>query len=349
MLAVKNVRRHVIQKMLASRLNAIKPSPTLAISTKAKQMAAAGLDVVDFSLGEPDFNTPNNIVNAAKDAIDSGKTKYTQVDGIVELKQEIAKKYSSLHYSISNVSVNCGAKHTIFNAMMATINPGDEVIIPAPYWVSYVDVVCLLGGVPVIVDTDIKDEFKMLSSKLQDAISDRTKWLFLNSPSNPTGSMYTKEELRSIANVLAGYERVYVLSDDIYEHIVYDGKEFCNILDIYPGLKDRVLIVNGVSKGYAMTGWRIGYGVGNEKLISAMRTVQSQCTSNPCSISQYAALEALRGGSGGNTSTKEMLLQFQKRRDYIMSRLDDINGIEYAVPEGAFYVHWTPIKESNRK
>lgn len=334
---------------LAQRLNDVQPSPTLAMSSLARSIKESGEIVFDLTIGEPDFATPDNINNAAKVAIDQSKTRYTQVDGTSALKKAIAHLSSrtiGIDFSIHNVSVNCGAKHLIFNAMAATINEGDEVIIPSPYWVSYVDIVKLLGGKPIVIESSLENNFKITSDQLDKAITKKNKWFFINSPSNPSGAMYTKEELYDFSSVLMKNPNVHVLSDDIYEHIVYDDKKFFNVLHIEPQLKDRVLIVNGVSKCYAMTGWRIGYGVGNEQLIKAMSIIQSQSTSNPCSISQEAALEAI---TGTQVSINDMCKIFEKRRDFVLKDLANIPNISFNKPDGAFYIFFSIDKLIGKK
>src|SRR6202049_103913 len=283
---------------LADPLARVKPSATVAVTDMARALKAAGRDVIGLGAGEPDFDTPDNIKQAAIRAIESGKTKYTAIDGIPELKAAIARKFkgeNGLDYKPSQISVGTGGKQVLYNALAVTLNPGDEVIIPAPYWVSYPDMVLLAGGTPVAVDTRMEDGFKMKPQALERAISPKTKWVILNSPSNPTGSAYTRAELKALTDVLVKHPQVWVLTDDIYEHLVYDDFVFSTPAQIEPGLYDRTLTLNGVSKTYCMTGWRIGYGGGPEMLIRAMATYQSQSTSNPCSIAQWAALEALEG------------------------------------------------------
>ncbi|MEM6932887.1 MAG: pyridoxal phosphate-dependent aminotransferase [Pseudomonadota bacterium] len=324
---------------LAESLARVKPSPTIAVSNKARELKAAGKDVIGLGAGEPDFDTPQNIKDAAKHAIDEGKTKYTAPDGIPELKQAIADKFrreNGLDYSSSQVSVGTGGKQVLYNALIATLNPGDEVLIPAPYWVSYPDMVLLGGGEPVIIETSIETSFKMTPDALEAAITPKTKWLIFNSPSNPSGAGYGPDELRALTDVLMRHPHVWVMTDDMYEHIAYPPFEFCTPAQVEPGLMDRTLTVNGVSKAYAMTGWRIGYAAGPESLIAAMRKVQSQSTSNPSSISQWAAVEALNGPQDYIPENAKL---FQERRDLVVSMLNQAKGISCPMPEGAFYVY----------
>ena len=324
---------------LADSLARVKPSPTIAVSTKAMELKAAGNDVIALSAGEPDFDTPENIKAAAKAAIDAGKTKYTAPDGIPELKQAIATKFkreNGLDYKPSQVSVGTGGKQVLYNALIATLNPGDEVIIPAPYWVSYPDMVLLGGGTPVPVEATLENGFKLTPDQLDAAITPKTKWLIFNSPSNPSGAGYTRDELKGLTDVLMRHPHVWVMTDDMYEHISYPPFEFCTPAQVEPGLTDRTLTVNGVSKAYAMTGWRIGYAAGPENLIGAMRKVQSQSTSNPCSISQWAAVEAL---NGPQDYIGESRAAFQRRRDLVVSMLNQASGVQCPMPEGAFYVY----------
>ncbi|WP_281825224.1 pyridoxal phosphate-dependent aminotransferase [Jannaschia rubra] len=324
---------------LSDTLSRVKPSPTIAVTTKAKELKAAGRDVIGLGAGEPDFDTPDNIKQAGIRAIEEGQTKYTAVDGTPELKQAIAAKFArenGLDYAQSQITVGSGGKQVIYNAFMATLNPGDEVIIPAPYWVSYPDMVLLAGGEPVIVEAGIDTGFKLTADALEAAITPRTKWFLFNSPSNPTGAAYSAEELKALTDVLMRHPNVWVLSDDMYEHLVFDNFVFATPAQVEPGLKDRTLTMNGVSKAYAMTGWRIGYAGGPEQLIKAMGKVQSQSTSNPCSISQAAAVEALNG-------TQEFIRPnqalFKRRRDLVVAGLNACPGIDCPVPEGAFYVY----------
>jgi aspartate aminotransferase len=324
---------------LADSLARVKPSPTIAISTTAMELKAAGNDVIALSAGEPDFDTPDNIKAAAKAAIDAGKTKYTAPDGIPELKQAVAAKFkreNGLDYKPSQVSVGTGGKQVLYNALVATLNPGDEVIIPAPYWVSYPDMVLLGGGTPVAVEATLENNFKLTPEQLEAAITPKTKWLIFNSPSNPSGAGYTRDELKPLTDVLMRHSHVWVMTDDMYEHISYPPFEFCTLAQVEPGLYDRTLTVNGVSKAYAMTGWRIGYAAGPEKLIKAMGTLQSQSTSNPCSISQWAAVEALNGPQDYIETSRAAFL---RRRDLVVSMLNQASGVQCPTPEGAFYVY----------
>lgn len=322
---------------LAARVAKIKPSETLAITAKANALRAEGRDVIGFGAGEPDFDTPENIKAAAIRAIEAGFTKYTPVGGTDELKDAIIaklKRDNSLEYKRSQIVVSCGAKHTLYNLAQALFEPGDDVIIPAPYWVSYPDIVVLAGGTPVIVDTLEKDSFKMKPEQLQAAITERTKAVVINSPSNPTGAAYSPEELKALAAVLLDKE-IFVICDDIYEKIIYANFPFENIATAEPKIKDRTIVVNGVSKAYAMTGWRIGYAAGPEQLIAAIIKIQSQNTSNPASISQKAAVEALKGDQ---EVVGKMVAEFRQRRDAIVKLLNEIDGVKCLSPEGAFYV-----------
>ena len=324
---------------LSETLDRVKPSPTIAVTNKAAEMKAAGKDVIGLGAGEPDFDTPQHIKDAAVAAIAAGKTKYTGVDGIVELKEAICAKFkrdNDLEYTTAQVSVGTGGKQVLYNALMATINPGDEVIVPAPYWVSYPDMVLLAGGTPVPITCGIDTAFKMTPEALEAAITEKTKWLIFNSPSNPTGAGYSWDELKALTDVLMRHPHVWVMSDDMYEHLSYDDFVFCTPAQVEPGLKDRTLTTNGVSKAYAMTGWRIGYAAGPEHLIKAMRKVQSQSTSNPCSVSQYAAVEAL---NGSHDFIAENNATFKRRRDLVVSMLNEIDSITCPVPNGAFYVY----------
>ena len=325
--------------LLSDTLARVKPSPTVAMATKAMEMRATGRDIISLSAGEPDFDTPENIKVAAIAAITAGKTKYTAPDGMIELKQAICEKFqrdNGLVYRTSQVSVGTGGKQVLYNAIMATLNPGDEVLIPAPYWVSYPDMVYLAGGEPVIINTAVDTGFKLTPEALEAAITPKTKWFIFNSPSNPTGAGYHWDELRALTQVLMRHPHVWVLSDDIYEHLVFDDFKFCTPAEVEPGLFDRTLTVNGVSKGHAMTGWRIGYAAGPEQLIAAMRKIQGQSTSNPSSISQWAALEALNGPQDYIASNNML---FRGRRDLVVERLNAIDGITCPTPEGAFYVY----------
>ena len=324
---------------LSDTLARVKPSPTIAVTNKARELAAAGRDIIGLGAGEPDFDTPQNIKDAATRAIAAGRTKYTAVDGIPELKAAICAKFlreNHLTYTPAQVSVGTGGKQILYNALMATLNPGDEVIIPAPYWVSYPDMVMLAGGTPVPVVAGIETDFKLTPAQLEAAITPRTKWFIFNSPSNPTGAGYTRAELKALTDVLMRHPHVWVMSDDMYEHLVFDDFEFCSPAEVEPGLYDRTLTCNGVSKAFAMTGWRIGYAAGPVALIKAMGTIQSQSTSNPSSVSQYAALEAL---TGPQDFLAENRIVFQRRRDLVVSMLNAAKGITCPKPEGAFYVY----------
>lgn len=325
--------------MQSLSLKRVKPSPTIAMTTLAQELKAQGRDIISLSAGEPDFDTPEHIKRAAAAAIAAGKTKYTAPDGMPELKQAICKKFSrenALEYSPSQISVGTGGKQTLFNAFMATLNAEDEVVIPAPYWVSYPDMVLLAGGTPVVVATDVKDNYKLTAKALRAAITENTKWFIFNSPSNPTGAGYTAPELKALTDVLLDFPDVMVMSDDMYEHLTYDGFKFVSPAQVEPRLYARTLTCNGVSKAYAMTGWRIGYAAGPEALIAAMRKVQSQTTSNPCSISQWAALEALEGPQAFLQDNQTL---FKGRRDLVVAGLNAIEGITCPIPEGAFYVY----------
>ncbi|SLN52927.1 Aspartate aminotransferase [Roseovarius litorisediminis] len=324
---------------LSATLSRVKPSPTIAVSTKANEMKAAGEDVIGLGAGEPDFDTPDNIKAAGIRAIEEGKTKYTAPDGIPELKKAICAKFkreNGLEYVPAQVSVGTGGKQILYNALMATLNPGDEVVIPAPYWVSYPDMVLLAGGEPVIAEATLEDDFKLTPEKLEAAITSKTKWFIFNSPSNPTGAGYSRDELKALTDVLMRHPHVWVMTDDMYEHLAYDGFEFCTPAQVEPRLYDRTLTCNGVSKAYAMTGWRIGYAAGPEKLIAAMRKIQSQSTSNPCTISQWASVEALNGTQDFLARNNEM---FKRRRNLVVGMLSEIEGIICPTPEGAFYVY----------
>ncbi|MDO6798599.1 pyridoxal phosphate-dependent aminotransferase [Shimia thalassica] len=324
---------------LSATLSRVKPSPTIAVTTKAAELKAAGRDVIGLGAGEPDFDTPQNIKDAAVAAIAAGKTKYTAVDGIPELKAAICaklKRDNGLDYAPNQVSVGTGGKQILYNALMATLNPGDEVVIPAPYWVSYPDMVLLAGGEPVIAAASLETNFKLTPEQLEAAITPKTKWLIFNSPSNPTGAGYSREELKALTDVLMRHPHVWVMTDDMYEHLAYDDFEFCTPAEVEPALYERTLTCNGVSKAYAMTGWRIGYAAGPVEVISAMRKIQSQSTSNPCSVSQWAAIEALNGPQDFLAANNEV---FKRRRDLVVSMLSDIDGVTCPVPEGAFYVY----------
>ena len=320
-------------------LSRVKPSATLAADAKARELKAQGKDVIGLAAGEPDFDTPDNIKEAAIKAIRDGKTKYTNVDGIPELKEAIVAKFqreNGLTYKTSQVNVSPGGKPVIWNAMIATLNPGDEVIVPTPYWVSYWDIVLLAGGKPVAVASTAERGFKLQAADLEAAITPRTRWVLLNSPSNPSGAAYTRAELRALADVLLRHPNVWILTDDMYEHLVFGDFKFCTIAEVEPALYDRTLTMNGVSKAYAMTGWRIGYAAGPEPLIKAMAKVMSQTTSNPSSISQWAAVEAL---NGTQDFIKPNAKLFEGRRDLVVSMLNQANGIKCPTPEGAFYVY----------
>ena len=324
--------------LLSDNINRIKPSATMAVTGKARELKAAGNDIIGLGAGEPDFDTPENIKLAAIEAIKSGDTKYTAVDGTPALKQAIIDKFkreNNLSYTADQISVGTGGKQIIFNAFLATLNPGDEVIIPAPYWVSYPDIVDFAGGTSVIIECDESCRFKLSAEKLSAAINEKTKWFILNSPSNPTGSCYTEQELSELAEVLVKNPHVNIMSDDIYEHLVYDEFKFKTIAQLNSKLINQTLTINGVSKAYAMTGWRIGYAAGNKDLIKAMAKLQSQSTSNPSSISQAASVEALNGDQGFLKSRAEV---FKKRRDFVVNKLNNMNGISCSLPEGAFYV-----------
>ena len=323
--------------IISDSLKRIKPSPTIAVTTKARELKAAGKNVIGLGAGEPDFDTPDNIKEVAIKAIKEGDTKYTAVDGTPALKKAIAEKFkreNNLDYSIDQITVGAGGKHVIYNAMMATLNKGDEVIIPAPYWVSYPDVVLLAGAKPVIIECSEDQGFKLNPKNLENSITNKTKWLILNSPSNPTGASYSENEIKKLAEVLKKNSHVHILSDDIYEHISYEGFKFFTIAQI-PELKERVLTMNGVSKSYAMTGWRIGYAAGSKEIIKAIAKIQSQSTSNPSSVSQAAAVEALNGTQNFISERSKV---FQERRDFVVSELNKIDGINCLKPEGAFYV-----------
>jgi aspartate aminotransferase len=324
--------------IVAERLQRVKPSPTIAVTMKAAELKAAGKDVIGLGAGEPDFDTPANIKAAAKAAIDKGDTKYTAVDGTPALKKAIAAKFkreNGLDYAPNQISVGTGGKQVLYNALMATLNPGDEVIVPAPYWVSYPDMVILAEGKPVEVACSENQGFKLTAEALEAAITPKTKWLILNSPSNPTGAAYTKADLKALADVLLKHPHVWVMTDDMYEHLVYDDFEFATIAQVEPKLYDRTLTVNGVSKAYCMTGWRIGYAGGPAQLIKAMSAIQSQSTSNPSSISQAAAVEALNGSQDFIPANNKV---FKERRDLVVKMLNEAKGLRCPKPEGAFYV-----------
>ncbi len=324
---------------LSDTLARVKPSPTIAVTTRAAELRAAGRDIIGLGAGEPDFDTPQRIKDAAIRAIAEGRTKYTAVDGIPELKQAICDKFArenGLTYAPGQITVGTGGKQVLYNAFMATLNPGDEVVIPAPYWVSYPDMVLLAGGTPVVVPCGMDSDFKLTPAALEAAITPHTKWFLFNSPSNPTGAAYSRDELRALTDVLMRHSHVWVMSDDMYEHLVFDDFEFTSPAQVEPGLFDRTLTVNGVSKAHAMTGWRIGYAGGPVALIRAMAKVQSQSTSNPCSISQWAAVAALTGPQDYLDTNKAL---FQRRRDLVVSMLNAADGIACPTPAGAFYVY----------
>lgn len=323
----------------SAALDRISPSPTLAITTKVQELKRAGIDVIGLGAGEPDFDTPDFVKEAAIEAIRRGQTKYTNVDGTPELKDAIVAKFkrdNGLDYTPAQISVNVGGKHTLFNAMVATVGEGDEVIVPAPYWVSYPDVVQFAGGTPIVVAAGPEHGYKLTPAMLEAAITPRTKWLILNSPSNPTGAAYTAAELKALGEVLERHPHVWIFADDMYEHIVYDDFQFATIAQVCPSLYDRTLTVNGCSKAYAMTGWRIGFAGGAQWLIKAMAKLQSQSTSNPCSIAQAAAAAAL---NGDQSFLAERNAAFKARRDLVVGMLNDTPGITCPTPEGAFYVY----------
>ncbi|MDG1377189.1 MAG: pyridoxal phosphate-dependent aminotransferase [Yoonia sp.] len=324
---------------LSATLDRVKPSPTIAVTTKAQELKAAGRDVIGLGAGEPDFDTPQNIKDAAIAAIKAGKTKYTAVDGIPELKQAICAKMmrdNGLNYVPNQVTVGTGGKQVLYNAFIATLNAGDEVIIPAPYWVSYPDMVLLGGGTPVTIEAQLEANFKITAAQLEAAITPKTKWFLFNSPSNPTGAGYSWDELKALTDVLLRHPHVWVMTDDMYEHLAYDDFKFCTPAQVEPKLYDRTLTVNGVSKAYAMTGWRIGYAAGPKVLIDAIRKVQSQSTSNPCSVSQWAAVEALNGTQDFLAPNNAL---FEGRRDLVVGLLNQAKGVVCPKPEGAFYVY----------
>ena len=323
--------------IISDSLKRIKPSPTIAVTQKAKELKAAGKDVIGLGAGEPDFDTPDNIKKAAIDAIQAGDTKYTAVDGTKDLKEAIVKKFkreNNLNYTVDQITVGAGGKHVIYNLMMATLNKGDEVIIPAPYWVSYPDIVLLAGANPIVIECSEEQGFKLSAKDLEAKITNNTKWLILNSPSNPTGACYSEQEIKNLSQVLKRNPHVNILSDDIYEHITYDNFKFFTIAQI-PEIKNKVITMNGVSKSYAMTGWRIGYAAGDKDIIKAIAKIQSQSTTNPSSISQAAAVEAL---NGKQDFIPVRAKAFQERRDFVVNSLNAIEGISCLKPQGAFYV-----------
>jgi aspartate aminotransferase len=324
---------------IASRLSRIKLSPTIAIATKARELKAAGRDVIGLAAGEPDFDTPEHIKEAAKAAMDRGETKYTAVSGTPELRQAIVSKLkrdNDLNYSVDQISVGCGGKQNIYNAMMATLDAGDEVIIPAPYWVSYPDITLLAGGTPVIVDCPAEANFKLNPEDLEAAITSKTKWLILNSPSNPTGMGYTRKDMKALTEVLMRHEHVWVMTDDMYEFLVFDGFEFVTPAQVEPALIGRTLTLNGLSKAYCMTGWRVGYAAGPSEIIKAMNSIQSQSTTHTSSVSQAAALAALTGPHDFIAKHNKI---FIKRRDLVVSMLNEAEGLSCPTPDGAFYVY----------
>lgn len=323
---------------LSNRVQAVKPSPTLAITARAAAMRAAGHDVIGLGAGEPDFDTPEHIKDAAKQALDEGKTKYTPVDGTVSLKQAVIDKFqrdNGFEYSANQILVSSGGKQSFYNMAQALLDPGDEIVIPAPYWVSYPDMVILAGGVPVRVHAGADQQFKITPAQLKAAITDKTRLFVINSPSNPTGMAYSREELEALGEVLREHPRVVIATDDMYEHILWSDEPFVNILNVCPDLFDRTLVLNGVSKAYSMTGWRIGYAGGPEDIIKAMKKIQSQSTSNACSISQAGAEAAL---NGPQDCIANMLVEFKKRHDYVVERLNAIEGINCMPTDGTFYV-----------
>jgi|TARA_B100000315_G_scaffold192385_1_gene182815 aspartate aminotransferase len=323
----------------AAALDRIKPSPTLAVTAKAQELRAQGRDVISLGAGEPDFDTPDHVKEAAIEAIRSGETHYTPVNGTPALRQAIADKFkreNGLDYGLDQISVGCGGKQVLYNAIMATVDPGDEVVIPAPYWVSYPDIVLLAGGQPVVVDSGLDSGFKVTPDSLAAAITPKSKWLILNSPSNPSGAAYSRDELAALGRVLLDHPQVWVMSDDIYEHLVYDGFEFATIAQVVPELQDRTLTLNGVSKAYAMTGWRVGYAGGPVEVIKAMAKIQSQSTTHTSSISQAAAVEALNGTQDFLT---DWVATFAERRDLVVGILNQATGLSCLSPEGAFYVY----------
>jgi aspartate aminotransferase len=325
--------------IVAKRLSVIKPSPTIAVSQKARDLQAEGRDIISLGAGEPDFDTPQHIIDAAKKALDEGMTRYTAVNGVPELLDAISAKFkrdNNLDYGRDEIHVSCGGKPVIFNAMMASLNPGDEVIVPAPYWVSYPDIAVLFGGVPVVVDCPKESNFKLTPEQLEAAITPKTKWLIMNSPSNPTGSGYTEADLKALGDVLKKHEHVWVFTDDIYEHLVYDDFEFKTIAQVNPELKSRTLTMNGMSKAYCMTGWRVGFAGGPKEMIKAMTMVQSQSITHTAAVSQAASIAALNGSHDFIASNNAV---FKERRDLVVSMLNQASGLSCATPEGAFYVY----------
>ena len=332
-------KRNNQMSALSRNISRVKPSPTIAMSSLATQMKSEGRDIISLSAGEPDFDTPDHIKNAAIEAIKSGKTKYTDPDGMKILKEAVCTKFkveNNLTYNPNQISIGTGGKQILYNALMATINPGDEVIIPAPYWVSYPDMVLLAGGRPVFIEASSKNKYKISPEQLEKAITDKTKWFIFNSPSNPTGAGYSKNELKELTEILIKFPNVLIMTDDMYEHLAYDDFLFSTPAEVEPNLFERTLTCNGVSKAYAMTGWRIGFAGGPENLIKAMRKIQSQSTSNPCTISQWAALAALNGQKNFIDKNNE---KFVRRRNLVVGKLNQIEGISCPMPEGAFYVY----------
>lgn len=326
-----------MEKRLSKRVQAVKPSPTLAVTVRAAELRASGKDIIGLGVGEPDFDTPEHIKEAAIEAIRAGQTKYTAVDGTPALKQAIINKFqrdNGLTYAPTQILVSAGGKHSFFNMVLALLNAGDEVIIPAPYWVSYPDMVLIAEGVPVIVPTTAEQQFKLAADQLRAAITDKTRLVVINSPSNPTGMAYSLAELKALGEVLKEYPDIIVATDDMYEHTLWDDSSFVNILDACPELYDQTMVMNGVSKAYSMTGWRIGYVGGPEWLVKNMKKIQSQSTSNPCSIAQAAAVAAL---NGPQSCVREMVAEFHKRHDYVVSRLNAIPGISVLPVDGTFY------------
>jgi aspartate aminotransferase len=334
---------------ISDALLRVKPSATIAVTQKARDLKAAGRDIISLSIGEPDFDTPDNIKRAAVAAIERGETKYTPVAGIQPLREAIAAKFkreNNLDYKASQTIVGTGGKHILFNALLATLNPGDEVVIPAPYWVSYPDMVAIAGGTPVPVETKMAHGFKLQAAALERAITPKTKWLILNSPSNPSGAAYTRDELKTLTDVLLRHPQVWVLTDDIYEHLTYGNFKFVTVAEVEPNLIDRTLTMNGVSKSYAMTGWRIGYAAGPDKLIKAMDMLQGQQTSGACSIAQWASVEALNGPQDFIPERRKV---FEQRRDLVVSMLNQAKYLKCPSPEGAFYVYPSVAEAIGRK
>ena len=324
--------------ILSNRLNNFKPSLTVKVSQKARELSSKGINIISLSSGEPDFDTPIHVKDEGIKAINNGFTKYTAVDGIDLLKLAITQKFkkdNSINYDLDQITVGVGGKHVIFNLFMSTLNQGDEVIIPCPFWVSYPDIVSLCDGKPVVVNTSDSNKFKMTPAELESKITKKTKWVIINSPGNPTGSTYSKEELAGLANVLLKYENLWILSDDIYEYLIYDNLKFFNILNLEPKLYDRTFIVNGVSKAFSMTGWRIGYGAGSKEIVKSISKIQSQSTTNPTSISQMAAVKAL---NSEKTFLVDWIQQFSERRNYVSNYLNTIEGLDCIKPDGAFYL-----------